>query len=55
MRALHQAIQAGLVRACHDCSEGGIAVALAEMCIGGQLGADVAFDFDRERCCFPNR
>jgi phosphoribosylformylglycinamidine synthase II/phosphoribosylformylglycinamidine synthase I len=39
-RALHKAIQAGLVRSCHDVSEGGIAVALAEMCIGGQLGAD---------------
>jgi phosphoribosylformylglycinamidine synthase II/phosphoribosylformylglycinamidine synthase I len=39
MRALHKAISAGLVHACHDCSEGGIAVALAEMCIGGKLGA----------------
>ena len=29
MRLLHKAIQAGLVQACHDCSEGGIAVALA--------------------------
>jgi phosphoribosylformylglycinamidine synthase len=27
--------------ACHDCSDGGLAVALAEMCIGGRLGADV--------------
>ena len=40
-RALHQAILAGLVRACHDLSEGGLAVALAEMCIGGRLGATV--------------
>ncbi|MGC9358935.1 MAG: phosphoribosylformylglycinamidine synthase subunit PurL [Anaerolineae bacterium] len=38
MRALHKAIQAGLVAACHDCSEGGLAVALAEMCIAGHLG-----------------
>jgi phosphoribosylformylglycinamidine (FGAM) synthase-like enzyme len=37
-RALHQAICAGLVRACHDLSEGGLAVAAAEMCIGGRLG-----------------
>ena len=29
---------AGLVRACHDLSEGGLAVAAAEMCIGGRLG-----------------
>jgi len=35
------ATQQGLVNACHDCSDGGLAVALAEMCIGGRLGADV--------------
>jgi phosphoribosylformylglycinamidine synthase II len=40
-RALHQAIRAGLVRSAHDCAEGGLAVALAEMCIGGRLGAAV--------------
>lgn len=39
MRALHKAIQAGVVVSCHDCSEGGLAVALAEMCIAGRLGA----------------
>ncbi len=37
-RALHQAMRAGLVRACHDLSEGGLAVSAAEMCIGGRLG-----------------
>lgn len=36
--ALHRAIQAGLVRSAHDLSEGGLAVAAAEMCIGGRLG-----------------
>lgn len=40
-RALHQAIQAGLVRACHDLSEGGLAVTAAEMCIGGRLGMNL--------------
>jgi phosphoribosylformylglycinamidine synthase I len=40
-RALHAAIRNGLVRAAHDCSEGGIAVALAEMCLAGRLGAQV--------------
>jgi len=39
LRALHRAIASGLVRACHDLSEGGLAVAAAEMCIGGRLGA----------------
>ena len=37
-RHLHQAIRAGLVRACHDLSEGGLALALAEMALGGRLG-----------------
>ncbi|NWF81514.1 MAG: phosphoribosylformylglycinamidine synthase subunit PurL [Chloroflexi bacterium] len=36
--ALHRAIRAGLVRACHDLSEGGLAVAAAEMVIAGDLG-----------------
>ena len=40
-RALHQAMRAGLVAACHDVSEGGLAVALAEMCIASRLGASV--------------
>ncbi|HLF16906.1 MAG TPA: phosphoribosylformylglycinamidine synthase subunit PurL, partial [Candidatus Thermoplasmatota archaeon] len=38
---LVSAIEKGLVRAAHDCSEGGIAVALAEMCFAGKLGARV--------------
>lgn len=37
-RALHQAIREGLVRACHDLSEGGLAVAAAEMALAGGLG-----------------
>ncbi len=40
-RNLHQAIRKGLVRSCHDVSEGGMAVAVAEMCIAGRLGADI--------------
>ncbi len=35
---VHEAIQAGLVRSCHDLSEGGLAVAAAEMAIAGRLG-----------------
>jgi phosphoribosylformylglycinamidine synthase len=34
-------IRDGLVKSAHDCSEGGLAVALAESCIGGKLGATV--------------
>ena len=40
-RRLHSAMRAGLVASCHDVSEGGLAVALAEMCIGGRVGATI--------------
>ena len=30
-----------LVLSCHDCSDGGLAVAVAEMCISGQVGAEL--------------
>lgn len=40
-QALHAAIQQGWVRACHDLSEGGLAAAAAEMCIGGRLGLEL--------------
>jgi len=40
--AVRDLIRLGLVRSAHDCSEGGLAVALAECCFnpGGLLGAD---------------
>lgn len=34
----------GLVRSCHDLSHGGLAVALAEMCLGGDVGTEVLVD-----------
>jgi phosphoribosylformylglycinamidine synthase len=37
-----EAIGAGLVSSAHDCADGGIAVALAESCISGGMGADIA-------------
>lgn len=40
-RAYHKAVQSGLVKACHDLSDGGLAVALAEMSIGGLFGAKI--------------
>ncbi|HSV26458.1 MAG TPA: phosphoribosylformylglycinamidine synthase subunit PurL, partial [Sedimentisphaerales bacterium] len=39
-RKLHEAMQRGLVAACHDCSEGGLAVALAEMAFAGGFGIE---------------
>lgn len=40
-RAVYRAIQAGLINACHDLSDGGLAVAVAEMALGGRLGAEI--------------
>jgi len=37
----HQAAAKDLVSACHDLSDGGLGVALAEMAIGGRIGASV--------------
>ena len=39
--ALSRAASLGLVKAMHDCSEGGMAVALAEMAFSGGLGMDI--------------
>ena len=43
--AVHRAIESGLIRACHDMSEGGLAVAAAEMAFAGGLG--LAIDLNR--------
>ncbi len=42
--AVHRAISAGAVRACHDLSEGGLAVAIAEMAFAGGRGATIQLD-----------
>ncbi|MFW5818995.1 MAG: AIR synthase-related protein [Desulfovermiculus sp.] len=41
---LYAAIRQGLVSACHDLSDGGLGVAAAEMCIGGDFGAELHLD-----------
>jgi phosphoribosylformylglycinamidine synthase len=49
LAALHRAICAGCVRACHDLSEGGLAVAAAEMAFAGDLGLHISLsDVPRE-------
>ena len=40
-RRILGAMDAGLVRSCHDCSEGGLGVAVAEMAFTGDLGVDL--------------
>jgi phosphoribosylformylglycinamidine synthase subunit PurSL len=39
--SLNLAVKKGLITACHDLSDGGLGVALAEMAIGGRIGAAV--------------
>ncbi|HKM08960.1 MAG TPA: phosphoribosylformylglycinamidine synthase subunit PurL [Candidatus Methanomethylophilaceae archaeon] len=34
-----KAMDERLISACHDCSDGGLAIAVAEMCISGRIGA----------------
>lgn len=41
-RVVLQAIKNGWIKSAHDCAEGGLAVALAECCITGNIGAEVA-------------
>lgn len=43
-RALHEVIQKGLVASCHDLSDGGLGVALAESALGGRLGGEIALE-----------
>jgi phosphoribosylformylglycinamidine synthase subunit PurL len=49
--AVRRLIQRGLVKSAHDCSEGGLGVALAECCISGEhrIGASVKFNDWSER------
>jgi phosphoribosylformylglycinamidine synthase subunit PurSL len=41
LRSVHQLIQSGEILSCHDVSEGGVAGAVAEMCVGGSNGARI--------------
>ena len=49
-RAVHTAIQEGLVTSAHDCSEGGVLLAAAEMAFGGGFGVEL--QFEDESLCF---
>ncbi|MCX5716532.1 MAG: phosphoribosylformylglycinamidine synthase subunit PurL [Candidatus Omnitrophica bacterium] len=44
MEKLSAVVDKGLVRACHDCSEGGIGVACAEMAFAGGFGMEIKLD-----------
>jgi phosphoribosylformylglycinamidine synthase len=40
-RRLHEEILKGNISSCHDCSDGGLGVALAESAFAGDLGMDI--------------
>ncbi|BAY91542.1 MULTISPECIES: phosphoribosylformylglycinamidine synthase subunit PurL [unclassified Tolypothrix] len=43
-KVCREGIRAGWIRSAHDCAEGGLAVALAESCIAGNLGAQITLE-----------
>jgi len=55
--AVRDLIREGLVNSAHDCSEGGLAVALAECCFNpsGLLGVDVDLDFSDDRAAASHK
>lgn len=42
--AVRELVRSQVVNSAHDCSEGGLAVALSESCLGGAVGAKVTLD-----------
>ncbi len=44
--SVHDAVRAGALHSAHDIAEGGLAVALAECCLAGGIGARVEVDVD---------
>jgi phosphoribosylformylglycinamidine synthase subunit PurL len=47
--ACRHGIRQGWIRTAHDCSEGGLAIALAESCISGEKGANVSLPIGQIR------
>jgi len=43
MKKLHTGIRNGLIKSCHDCSDGGLITTICEMMIGGNLGCKIDF------------
>ncbi len=47
---LHRAMESGIIRAAHDISDGGLAVAAAEMAFSGGLGMDIDLSMVPAQC-----
>lgn len=52
LKAIQHLIQSGIVTACHDVSEGGVATAVAEMCFGSSAGAVISLPNSADRESF---
>lgn len=48
--AVSKLISSGIVKGVHDCSKGGIAIALAELAINGNIGFDIDISFASNTC-----
>jgi len=48
MKGIHESIKNKYISACHDVSEGGIGICLAEMSIGGNIGCKIDLNFISE-------
>ncbi|PIG92962.1 phosphoribosylformylglycinamidine synthase subunit PurL [Gloeocapsopsis sp. IPPAS B-1203] len=46
--ACREGIRQGWINSAHDCAEGGIAIALAEACLSGNLGANITLVLDTQ-------
>jgi len=44
MKKIYKAIKMKIVKSCHDCSDGGFAVCISEMMIGGKTGVEIEID-----------
>jgi phosphoribosylformylglycinamidine synthase len=41
LSSIYKSVQTGKILSCHDISEGGLITAIFEMCVGGNVGADI--------------
>ncbi len=46
MEEMLEAHSTGLITSCHDISQGGVAVAVSEMCLAGDIGAEISIEGD---------